>query len=136
MAGYACDLHRRGYAVTSRWLAGDHQIDDAGLSAEASRAERERFAREDWEDLIRADVCVSFTEPPRSSSSRGGRHVEFGAALALAKRCVVVGPRENVFYCLPEVEVYPTWTEALAAFPLDATALSRRAIAGVRGGAP
>ncbi len=102
-----------GFAVTSRWIDGDHQIDDAGLSAEAKAAERTRFAMEDWEDLCRADIVISFTEEPRSSNSRGGRHVEFGAALALGKTCLVVGPRENVFHCLPQVGVFSTTASAL-----------------------
>jgi hypothetical protein len=98
-----------GHEITSRWINGDHQIDDQGLSAEAKQAERERFAREDWEDLKSADWCISFTEAPRSSNSRGGRHVEHGAALAWGMRVIVCGPRENVFHCLPGTEWYPDW---------------------------
>lgn len=111
--GYKRDLEQRGHEVTSRWLLGSHQIDDAGLSDEAHQVERQRFAQEDWEDLQAADVVISFTEAPRSSSSRGGRHVEFGAALALGKICVVVGPRENVFHCLPQVTVVDRWYQIL-----------------------
>ena len=111
LCAYAETLGSLGFRVTSRWLDGSHQVDDRGLSVEAPAAERERFASEDWEDVMRADWCVSFTEPPRSSNSRGGRHVEFGAALAAGKRCIVIGPRENVFHCLPRVEVYPAWED-------------------------
>jgi len=52
---------------------------------------------------------ITFTETPRSSNSRGGRHVEFGIALGMRKRAVVIGPRENVFHCLPfpYIEWYP-----------------------------
>jgi len=112
LCGYRSHLETLGYVVTSRWLNGNHQIDDAGLSVEAKAAERERFACEDWNDLMEADICISFTETPRSSNSRGGRHVEYGAALAKGARCLVVGPRENVFHCLPEVEVYEEWGAA------------------------
>lgn len=111
LLGYVADLERLGHVVTSRWLHGNHQIDDAGLSTEAKRAERERFATEDWNDLKSASVCISFTEAPRSSNSRGGRHVEFGAALALGHRVIVIGPRENVFHCLPIVEHFDNWTD-------------------------
>jgi hypothetical protein len=104
-----------GVAITSRWLLGNHQIDDAGLSLEAKAEERTRFALEDYRDLVTADWCVSFTEPPRSTTSRGGRHVEYGIALGRDLRCIVVGPRENVFHCLPEVEVYPDWASCLRA---------------------
>ena len=110
---YAKDLITLGYKVTSRWLWGNHQIDDKGLSVEAQREERERFAREDWEDLIEADICISFTETPRSTNSRGGRHVEFGMALGLAMPCFVIGPRENVFHCLEAIKVYENWVSFL-----------------------
>lgn len=110
-------LEKKGFTVTSRWLDGNHQIDDAGLSLEAKAAERTRFAQEDWDDLMSADWCISFTETPRSSNSRGGRHVEYGAALAKGMSCTVIGPRENVFHCLPSVVVFPNWDEfAIAAF--------------------
>jgi len=106
---YAADLEERGYTVTSRWLQGSHQIDDVGLSVEAKREERERFAREDWEDLKGADACISFTEVLRTSNSRGGRHVEFGGALAFGQTVIVIGPRENVFHCLAQVKLFPDW---------------------------
>lgn len=101
-------LHR--WTCTSRWLDGSHALDTNGASIQASDSERERFALEDWNDLRRADVCISFTEAPRSTNSRGGRHVEFGAALGMNKQCVVIGPRENVFHHLPGVHWYPDWT--------------------------
>jgi hypothetical protein len=111
-----------GAQVTSRWLDGEHQISDGQLlgSDDAAIIEgdsvaleaielRRRFALEDWHDLHQADIVISFTEPPRSNASRGGRHVEFGAAFAIGKRCAVVGPRENVFHCMPDVAVYDDW---------------------------
>jgi hypothetical protein len=104
---YRTWLRFNGHDVISRWLDGNHQIDDQGLSCEAKQLERTRFAQEDWADLMNCDCCISFTEPPRTTSSRGGRHVEFGGALAADKSCVVIGPRENVFHCLPHVAVFP-----------------------------
>lgn len=112
---YRADLQALGFHCTSRWLNGNHQIDDRGLSSEAQAGERTRFAQEDWDDLSAAGTCISFTEPPRASNSRGGRHVEYGAALALGHRCIVVGPAENVFHCLPGIDRYDTWQECLAA---------------------
>lgn len=111
---YAKHLVSNGFFITSRWIFGNHQIDDKGLSLETKRSERERFASEDIKDLFDADICISFTEIPRSNNSRGGRHVEFGMAFALGKRCIVVGPRENVFHCLPEIEVYETFSMAIS----------------------
>jgi hypothetical protein len=113
LCSYRALLEASGIEVTSRWLNGNHQISDDGLSAQAKEEERTRFALEDWEDLMRADVCISFTETPRSSNSRGGRHVEFGGALAVGNGVIVVGPRENVFHCLPEVHVFDEFWKAL-----------------------
>lgn len=107
------ELSKLGYSITSRWLNGDHQISDEEMSDEARRAAKAHFAAEDWEDLRRAAITVSFTEEPRSCNSRGGRHVEFGAALAMGQRCIVVGPAENVFHLLPGVEIFGELSEAL-----------------------
>jgi hypothetical protein len=100
-------LGSMGHEVTSRWIMGGHQISDRGLNEGAQETLRQRFAVEDLEDVVAAECVISFTEEPRSSLTRGGRHVEFGLALGLGKRLIVVGPRENVFHCLPQVEVFP-----------------------------
>lgn len=99
LCGYAAHLESLGHTVTSRWLLGNHQAENDELQR---GAEAERFAREDLDDVDDADVVICFSEPPRTSTSRGGRHVEFGYALALRKPLCVVGPRENVFACLVE----------------------------------
>lgn len=108
---YADQLVALGHQVTSRWLAGNHQISDAGLSEEGSKEERERFAQEDWADVMAADTVIAFTEPPRSTASRGGRHVEFGIAIGAHKGLAVVGPRENVFHCLGFVPQWDTFDQ-------------------------
>ena len=110
LQGYRADLEGAGHTVTSRWINGNHQITDAGLSAQAKEEERIRFAQEDRDDLEAADCVISFTEVPRTTATRGGRHVELGMALAHQKRVIVVGHRENVFHCLPEVEFFPEWS--------------------------
>jgi hypothetical protein len=118
--GRAVELAEDGHTVTSRWLIGVQQWDAATMAAAAAFEERgetppeaARFAIEDWADLRSSDVVVLFTEPPGSGAgTRGGRHVEFGMAYALGKRCLVVGGRENVFHLLPAVEHHPTWERA------------------------
>lgn len=113
LCGYADHLRAEGHAITSRWLAGSPQVSDDGLSAAASSALRQQFAGEDWEDLLSADACIAFSEAPRASNSRGGRHVELGAALALNKIVLVIGPLENVFMCLPQVFHFRNWQDFL-----------------------
>lgn len=111
MQGYRAELEAMGFEVTSRWINGDHQVPE-DVHAEARQAERIRFATEDYEDLVAANIVVAFAEEPRKTLTRGGRHVEFGIALATGKRILAVGWRENVFYCLPQVEFCPGgWEE-------------------------
>lgn len=97
---FAAYLRARGEEVTSRWINGSHEIND-----HPSDKARQRLAEEDMQDLIDADVMISFSEPPLTATrARGGRHVEFGLAIAWGKRIIVVGPKENVFHYLPGIE--------------------------------
>lgn len=105
-------LEAAGWEVTSRWLLGNHQAQNDDLHPGAAA---ERFGLEDLDDLMRAGVLVHFTEPPRqSSTSRGGRHVEHGYALAMGKRIIIVGPRENVFHCVGDTERVDHFDDAMA----------------------
>lgn len=101
-------LIAEGHSITSRWVKPevDHVL-PTGLSAQAEDAERQRFALEDCEDVYACDCMISLMENPRSNG-RGGRHVEFGMAVALRKNLVIIGPRETVFHHLPNVEHFET----------------------------
>ena len=124
---YREELRQMGHIVEARWLNGSHQISDKGIPigdggeamVEATGGNgkegdelRQQFARDDIEDVCNASVIINFTEPPRSEANRGGRHVEYGIALALRKRLIIVGHRENLFHYVPFVEFYETWEEA------------------------
>lgn len=125
---YRDQLTALGHVVTSRWLDGQHQISDSGVpigdhgerlvegddgsETPAAAALRSQFAQEDVQDVSDCELLVAFTEPPRTSASRGGRHVELGLALGLGKRVIVVGFRENLFCWLPEVAFCETFQEA------------------------
>jgi hypothetical protein len=118
MLAYAKDLEGLGYYITSRWVYGEHNITDAQLTNDGDPKDeslRARFAQEDIDDLLAAQTIICFTEAPRTGATRGGRHVEFGVALATHKHCWVVGHRENIFYCLPQVRFFPDWETCLAA---------------------
>lgn len=118
----AQDLEAAGWDVTSSWLSVDSAVAADGLVA---GGKAEQIATMDFKDLARSNVLVSFTEG-NGARGKGGRHVEFGMAIALGIRVVVVGPRENVFHCLPQVEQYDTWAEAEQAIGLAASALGAR----------
>lgn len=107
------DLEALGHTVTSRWINGDHKMVNDSMFSPGDENIAERFAVEDYEDLLEADCVISFTEPQRSTNSRGGRHVEFGIALGLGKHNVIVGPKENVFHYMPGLDVYDSWPEFL-----------------------
>ena len=102
------ELSALGHHVTSRWIRGGHSVSggyDDPLWA--------RYAQEDVDDVASADAVVCFLEPNGGGS--GGRHAEFGMALAWGKRIIVVGEPEHLFHTLPSVEAYATWAEALDA---------------------
>ncbi len=123
---YADQLMALGHAITSSWIDGHHEA-NSRHSGQADRladvAERALWAQEDVIDILSSDTLIGFTEGPDAPGRRrGGRHVEFGIALgvylaqrgAMAWRLMIVGPRENVFHCLPCVEWYDTWEACLA----------------------
>jgi nucleoside 2-deoxyribosyltransferase len=85
-------LQHRGHEVTSEWINGTHGGDD-----------RAAYAQIDLRDIDAAEALIFFSESPAGSRTRGGKHVEFGYALAKGKRVFIVGPPVNVFHHLPEV---------------------------------
>jgi len=107
MLGYAEQLRARGHTVTSRWIKGEHEDpkDDPEISA--------KYAMEDVEDMEAAEALVFFSNDDKKSRGRGGRHVEFGIALATEMDIAIIGPRENVFHHLPFVAHFDTWEEFL-----------------------
>lgn len=139
LCAYREQLIVLGHSVQARWLNGEHQLANDGTPigengvalvegtlrsgeilpekemSERAALLRQRFAQDDWEDVNAAELVISFTEPPRSKANRGGRHVEYGIALANKARVIVVGYRENIFHWLPQVEFFETWERAVMA---------------------
>jgi hypothetical protein len=116
MRGVRDVLVALGYEVTSRWIDQNLSGQTEAAGAEelaAAPAAYVKFAHKDMDDLHAADTVISFTGAP----GRGGHHIEFGLAIAYGKRLVIVGPRENVFHSLPEVDWYPDWTSLAMAWP-------------------
>lgn len=92
MREHALVLEKAGHTVTSEWINGSHGGDD-----------RAEYARLDLRDVDGADALIFFSESPEGSRTRGGKHVEFGYAMARGKRIFIVGPCVNVFHHLPEI---------------------------------
>ena len=101
--------------VTSRWIDCHNDELEQSYTPEVLNADPAgcwKYGRDDLNDLNAADVIVSFTG--QGGGGKGGRHVEHGYALALIARIVVIGPRENIFHCDPDTEVYPDFDAFLA----------------------
>ena len=90
MEALAAVLQGLGHRVVSRWVWAAGATMSDGSAAEMDIA-----------DIRKCDLFIAFTESERYA--RGGRHVELGAAIALGKVVVVVGPREHVFHSMPGV---------------------------------
>lgn len=88
-------LEVAGFTVTSTWLREFDTLDD-------------EHARLDLHDVERADALVLVNPEPWAAQGTGGRHVEFGYAIAKGKQLYVLGERSNMFHHLCDVTIVPT----------------------------
>jgi hypothetical protein len=127
MQGVRDVLEGIGYRVTSRWIdqhGGKYPTSFTPEILNSDPAYCGAVGQHDIEDVEAADIVISFTDA--TGGGKGGRHVEFGLALGLGKRVILVGPREHIFHTLPQVEHYPTWRDLVMALaPEYLTAASR-----------
>lgn len=112
---YASLLKADGHVIVSNWVDRPRDDKDDGRTYLGTNQEIRGWALEDWADILRADVLIHFTT---EGPSRGGRHWETGAAFALDKRIIIIGPREIMFYYMDRVEHFEGWAEFVAAAPL------------------
>jgi nucleoside 2-deoxyribosyltransferase len=106
---YAAELQSFGVRVTSRWLSEDLSL-NVKLSDVTDDFSR-NVAVVDLEDILAADGMLFFAEDANNQPPRGGRHVEFGYALAEGLQMYVVGDRENIFHYLPNVHHFATFND-------------------------
>jgi|ERR1035437_4516005 nucleoside 2-deoxyribosyltransferase len=120
LLGYRRELEAMGHTSTSTWLCENFdKEDDEAIKTHKLPAQARQESVKDVNDVMKADAMISFYEPKRNiRSSRGGRHIEFGVAIASQKRLIVIGvdekdwdKNENIFYVYPGVEHYTSWNE-------------------------
>lgn len=99
-------LEEYGVVVTSSWLKEDFPLNVK--MDDITPSDHRKIATVDLADIIRADGMLFFAEDQHNQPPRGGRHVEFGYALAQGLQMYVVGDHENIFHYLPNVLVFPT----------------------------
>lgn len=112
LRGMIPTLQNSGVNVTSRWLHEDANLNHS--LTEFDPEWKRLTALKDYWDIQRADTLIFFAEEPEQQPRRGGRHVEFGMALALGKKILVVGGEENIFHYMPQVRHYNTFEELLS----------------------
>jgi hypothetical protein len=108
VAEKARELEALGHEVTGRWFE-DPPLEGNGICPET----RDECVRRAAIDLKAIDACDTFVLLPGLSAT-GGKHVETGYALALArrKRVVRLEPAENVFHWLmTSMNTFATWKD-------------------------
>jgi nucleoside 2-deoxyribosyltransferase len=139
---YAAELERIGFTSSASWLEETHEINSGttGAATDIDDAAVAAHASTDLRDIERSDALVLLTGNAlgldAAHSGSGGRHVETGYAIALAKPVLVVGEPENVFHRLGRAcTVVKNWHEAiieLSARLVDLTAARDIVAAPVR----
>jgi hypothetical protein len=102
MVGYANRLRELGCEITAQWVDGSEE--GQPLTENAIM---------DFEDVMRADLVVSFTEPYGSKNKGGGRHTELGMAYALGIDNWIIGEREQIFHHLPEIRQFDSFEDVV-----------------------
>jgi len=100
MRVYRTNLWADGHEVTSRWIDGHPEINNGDIISVDMLNDPDyleicrEVANHDLEDIRAADAMISF----HGHTNQGGRHVEYGYAMALEKPIYIIGDRENLFH--------------------------------------
>lgn len=102
VGGIASKLRKMGFEVVSTWHKEVHvpSVQLAKIKPKTLRT----YAERDLLEVRECEVLLFLSESDQAYNRRGGRHVEFGYALALGKGIAVVGPHENIFHHLKGVQ--------------------------------
>jgi nucleoside 2-deoxyribosyltransferase len=112
MRHVAQQLRDAGHEITSQWI----DIGDGTTETNVTDEVRVSGAKMDLDDVDRAHVLLAFSYPRGLPSTGGGRHVEFGYAIAHGKQVIVVGPKgEHIFHWAPGVLQFEALDEAMGA---------------------
>jgi hypothetical protein len=114
--GDACD-------IVSSWHDQNNLEEGYDISTRAGEGIGWDSALRDLVDVSRADVFVIFTN--EGGGGHDGRHVETGAYLhrmvqeiwdlTNRLRFVTIGPREHIFHCHPDAEIFDSFEDFLCA---------------------
>ena len=103
---YAVELEKFGHRVVSTCLNEPHSVEEFGTKIIPSPSVSRAMAVRDLEDVARADVVLWFSD---DEFTRGGKHVEMGAALALGTCVDIIGHAETIFAHHHLVQILPSF---------------------------
>lgn len=109
-------LEAAGFIVTSTWL---RELDSMA----------DNYARLDLADVAKADCLLAFNPAGWENQGTGGRHVEYGYALALGKAIVLYGAKSHIFHHLNTVVDVTDDIETSIRCAVDASRSDRRSLA-------
>lgn len=92
MMQWAILLREHGHFITSRWLFAKEELTNSNKATDAAKI--------DLEDIDEAECMISSTLNRGELYTGGGRHIEYGYALAKGKKLINVGGYESVFHNL------------------------------------
>jgi nucleoside 2-deoxyribosyltransferase len=85
-------LRDKGHVISSTW----HDVDDP---------EAEETALRDFSQIEDAEEFILLNPAEWAHKGTGGRHVEFGYAVARGKDMIVLGSRTNIFHRIETIRV-------------------------------
>ena len=99
-------LKGKGHHIQSGWLYGEDGLKKqyAGDPEGFNRA----CAEKDLQDIRDSDALILFTGD-YGSKSLGGKHTEFGYAMAIGKIVIIMGKRVNVFHFRNSLKHFEYW---------------------------
>lgn len=101
----AGEMERAGHQIVSRWLRQSFEPTEV-----YANKDKERIAEEDAEDVANCEMLILVAGRERYP---GGKFVECGIALGLAKEIVVLGHRENMLMWHPRIRCIDNLAELL-----------------------
>jgi nucleoside 2-deoxyribosyltransferase len=103
------ELKKLGHNIISTWFLPGQAMQVNNPTFEEELTWNLEIANRDWNEIFLSDTFITLTEDMDNlpeGAARGGRHAEFGMAVALHKTIYLIGQREHVFHYLPEVSVF------------------------------
>lgn len=97
-------IENQGHKVTSHWIDSPFKSDDDATPIELSIA-----AEQNVHDIEDCDYFVLDSRLfVQNIYGHGGRHIDFGIALALKKKICLIGTPESPYHLLPPITHHET----------------------------